>query len=122
METEERMNLLEDKVRSHEERLDRHSKRIYAVEDGLAKKSEEINAIRTDVNDLSAQLKSVAEKQEITNKKISSLDSKLDSHGKWLKFMVFAMVITLGVIFLKDSETAKSIVQILALLKSTAVV
>lgn len=122
METEERMNLLEDKVRNHEERLDRHSKRIYAVEEGLSKKSEEISEIRTDVNSLSTQLKDVVKNQEITNKKINSLDSKLDSHGKWLKFMSLALVVTLVVIFMKDTETAKSIVEILAILKGTALV
>lgn len=122
MDMEDRVHQLEETAKKHEDRLDRHSKRIYAVEDGLAKKGEEIGEIRTEVASLSTQMKAVEKNQEITNKKISTIDSKLDSHGKWLKFMCFAVGVTLVVIFLKDSETAKSIVQILALLKTATVV
>ncbi len=122
MDMEDRVHQLEETSKKHEDRLDRHSKRIYAVEDGLAKKSEEIGEIRTEVASLSTQMKAVEKNQEITNKKISAIDNKLDSHGKWLKFMCFAVGITLVVIFFKDSETAKSIVQILSILKATPLV
>lgn len=122
MDMEERVHQLEETSRKHDERLDRHSRRIYAVEDGLAKKGEEIGAIRTEVASLSTQIKAVEKNQEITNKKISSLDSKLDSHGKWLKFMSLSIIVTLVVIFMKDTETAKSIVEILALLKGSPLV
>ena len=120
MEKEERMNLLEDKVKQNSERLERHSKRLQSLEESYMKESAEINDIRTDVTILTSQLNTVMENQQTTNKKISSLDSKLDNHGKWLKFLALAIGVTLAVIFIKDSSMAKSIVEILALLKGGA--
>lgn len=114
MEQEERFSQLENMVSKHEERLDRHSKRLYALEDGYRQDAVEIATMKADIEAIGTKVDTLAKGQETLSKKMTQIEGAMDNVSKWIKVLTVGMIITFIAVCFKDITLAKDIAKNLA--------
>ncbi len=115
MEMEERVTALEEQGRKHDERLDRHSKRLHSLEDGFMKDAVEIASTKAKVDEIEKKVDALTEGQKQTNKRLAVIENNNDANFNkvftFLKVLFILTGVTLAVICCKDIDAAKDIVK-----------
>ena len=116
MEQEERLMQLETIVSKHDERLDRHSKRLHTLEDGYMKDAVEIATMKADIEAIGTKVDTLAKGQETLGKKMTQIEGAMDNVSKWIKGLTVGIIITFVAVCFKDITLAKDIAKNLATL------
>ena len=106
MEEEERLMRLEDQVSKHDERLDRHSKRLHSLEDGFMKDAVEIASMKKEVENIGAKVNQMSSRMERIENNISF---GLNSLSKWVKALAVVTVVTFLIVLFRNRELAADI-------------
>jgi len=116
MEQEERLMQLETIVNKHDERLDRHSKRLHTLEDGYMKDAVEIATMKADIEAIGAKVDTLAKGQENLGRKMTQLEGSMNGVSKWIKGLAVGIVIIFVAVCFKDVNLAKDIAKNLAVI------